>query len=96
MVKNSRQCCEDVALEGEVAGEQAHHQRAGDVLEQRRERKRRAEQPRRGEIDAVAQRRADAAAEKHDQKAHRQLFRSSGMKKPPCGGWTESYRQLTR
>ena len=60
-----------IALEGEVAGEQSHHQRAGDVLDQRRVGKCGAEQARRGEIDAMAQRGADAAAEKDDQEAHR-------------------------
>ena len=63
-----------IALEGEVGGEQSHHERAGDILEQRRVGKRGPEQARRGEIDAVAQRRADPAAEKHDQKAHHGLL----------------------
>src|SRR5437762_5427004 len=62
-----------VALEGEVGRKQAHHQRAGNVLEQRREGKRCAEEPREDEIDAMAQRRADAAAEEDDQKPHRAM-----------------------
>ena len=58
-----------IAFESEIGGEQSHHQRAGDVLEQRRVGKCRAEQARRGEVDAVAQRRAEPAAKKHDQKS---------------------------
>src|SRR3954467_8947026 len=56
--------------EREVAGEEAHQQRAGHVLEQRGERKRKAEQARRGEIDAVPQGGPDPAAGKDDEDGH--------------------------
>src|ERR1043165_392848 len=45
-----------VAFEGEIGREQAHRERPGDVLEQRRKREGGAEQAREGEVDAVAQR----------------------------------------
>src|ERR1051325_3424183 len=69
------------ALEGEVGGEQAHRERAGHVLEQRRIGKRGAEQACRSEIDAVAQCCAETAAEKYDQKAHSPSLPKCGRKK---------------
>src|SRR6186997_90911 len=56
-------------LEREVAGEQAHHQRAGDVLDQGVPGEGGAEQTRGEKIDAVPQRRSNTAAEEYDDKA---------------------------
>ena len=47
------------AAEGEVACEQSHHQRAGDILDHRRVRKCGSEKPCGRDVDAVAKRRAD-------------------------------------
>src|SRR4029077_19023551 len=61
-----------IALEGEIAREQSHHQRSGDVLDQRRIGKCGAEPACGYEIDPVTQRGAEPAAEEDDQKPHRQ------------------------
>src|SRR5436305_2177568 len=70
-----------IALEGEVGREQAHYERSGDVLEQRCKRKRRTEQARRGQVDAMTQRRTEATAQKDNQKAHSSLLSKPGRKK---------------
>src|SRR6266568_2284548 len=58
-----------VALQCKVGGEQTHHQRAADILEQRVPRERSAEQARREKVDAVAERRAKTATEEDDEEA---------------------------
>jgi hypothetical protein len=49
------------ALEGKKRDQHSHHDRAGDILEQRRIGKRGAEQTREGEIETVPKRSPDAA-----------------------------------
>src|SRR6185312_2069470 len=58
------------ALEGEPGGHQPHHERTGDVDKKRRVRKAATEQPGDAEIDAMPERRAQAAAEKYDEEGH--------------------------
>src|SRR5215813_10828979 len=85
------------ATEGEIARQHTHNERAGNVLEHGVIRKRGAQQPRRSEIDAVPERRAEAATQKDNQESHRLLpflllFR--GNKKAAPGGFgTDSHRQ---
>src|SRR5882724_1328801 len=79
-----------VALEGEVAGEQSHRQRAGDVLEQRPIRKCRAEEPCGCKVDAVAQCRAEPAAEKDDEEAHAKTL--VGRLSPVNAAWAKPKR----
>jgi inorganic pyrophosphatase len=86
----------DAALEGEIADQQAHDHRACDVFEQRRVIEARPQQARTHEVDAMAERSADAAAEKYDQETHAAPPRSAN-KKPPCGGSrTDTYRSIAR
>src|SRR5262249_41160006 len=80
-----------VALEGEVAREQPHHQRAGYVLKQRRVGPCGAEQASGSKIDCVAERRPEPAAKKDNEKAHRHDPLSTGEKNRPAAQ-TESYR----
>src|SRR5712671_4608909 len=83
----------DAPLEGEIADQQAHDHRTGDVLEQRGVVEAGPKQPRAHEVDAVAERGAEAAAEKYDQETHTCSFLAPSNKKPPCGGSrTDTYR----
>ena len=71
VVRNSRRCWLEPRPEGEIAGEQSHQERAGDVDDQGSEREAEAELAGSGEVDAVAQRAADAGAEKDDEVQHK-------------------------
>src|SRR5262245_15852393 len=71
----------DAALEREVADQQTHDERATHVLEQCGIVESRAKQSRCYQVDAVAQRGADAAAEKYDQESHDCSFLDPGNKK---------------
>src|SRR3977135_3655592 len=82
----------DAPLEVEIADQQAHDHRTGDVLEQRGVVEAGPKQPSAHEVDAVAERGAEASAEKYDQETHTCSFLAPSNKKPPCGGSrTDSY-----
>src|SRR3981081_2331131 len=83
----------DAPLEGEIDDQQDHDHRTGDVLEQRGVVEAGPKQPRAHEVDAVAERGAEAAAGKYDQENHTCSLLAPRNKKPPCGGSrTDSYR----
>src|SRR3982074_3738506 len=71
----------DAPLEGEIADQQAHDHRTGDVLEPRGVVEAGPKQPRAHEVDAVAERGAEAAAEKYDQETHTCSFLAPSNKK---------------
>jgi hypothetical protein len=64
----------NAASKGEQRDQHAHDDRATDIFKQSRVGKRRAQQPREGQIEAVTQRRANAAANKYDDITHGRLF----------------------
>src|SRR5690606_38059197 len=63
-----------IALEGEISGYDAHHQRTADIDDEGRIGKVIAEDTDAGQIKTVTDHCADAAAEKHHQIPHRLSF----------------------
>src|SRR4029077_9055150 len=59
-----------LALEGEIAGDQAHHGRARDVDDEGAPGKARRHAARTQDVDEMAQRRAQSAADKNEDVAH--------------------------
>src|SRR5262245_35261938 len=76
----------DFALEGEVADQQTHHDRAAHIFDQGRIVEARAEPSCRNEVDTMAQGGADATAQNYDQESHDCSLPCRDNKKPPCGG----------
>src|SRR5258708_36149019 len=76
----------DAPFEGEIADQQAHDHRARHIFKQRGVVEAGPEQARTHEVDAMAERSAETAAEKYDQETHACSFLAPGNKKPPCGG----------
>src|ERR1039458_9337893 len=76
------------AFECEVSGNQPHNERAGDIDQQRAVGKCSAEHACGGQVDTVARRRAEPAAEKDDEITHFLVLVLQGKEIPPCGGQT--------
>jgi len=73
------QILRQLRTEGEIAREQPHHQRAGNILEEGMKRKARAEPAHGQDVDHVTQHRSDAAADKQKKINHSPASLSSRM-----------------
>ena len=85
-----------IALEGEIAGDQAHDDRTRDVDDEGAEREMRSECSRADRVDRMPQARAEAAAQKHQNVVHRLPLphRRIAIRPQPCFAESVPRRQV--